>query len=83
MSRSGNSLDVFESLTNREEEVLAALGEGKTSKEVALLLALSPATVSAHRRALCRKLRAHSTAELIRIATVFRVFKRDQQMRLR
>src|SRR5262249_50779176 len=52
-------------LTPREHEVLLLIGEGKTSKEIATLLACSAETVSHHRKSLCRKLRVHSTAELV------------------
>jgi len=51
-------------LTKSEVAVLRLIGEGKTTKEIATLLSLSPNTVSTHRRSLCRKLDAHSTAEL-------------------
>jgi DNA-binding CsgD family transcriptional regulator len=52
----------------REREILTLLGQGKTSKEIAVSLDLSVTTISTHRRNICRKLGVHSTAELIRYA---------------
>jgi DNA-binding CsgD family transcriptional regulator len=56
-------------LTAREHEVMMLLGRGKTSKEIAIHLNISAATVGSHRKALCRKLNVHSTAELVHFAT--------------
>jgi DNA-binding CsgD family transcriptional regulator len=56
-------------LTTREHEVMILLGRGKTSKEIAIQLKISAATVGSHRKALCRKLNVHSTAELVHFAT--------------
>jgi DNA-binding CsgD family transcriptional regulator len=52
-------------LTNREAHVAFLIGQGKATKEIATALRLSPATVSSHCRSICRKLKAHSTAELV------------------
>jgi DNA-binding CsgD family transcriptional regulator len=57
-------------LTPRERQVLWLLGPGKTTKEISLILSIGYGTISAHRKALCRKLHTHSTAELIQLATV-------------
>jgi DNA-binding CsgD family transcriptional regulator len=54
-----------ELFTTRELEILELLGQGKTSKEIALLLNLRVTTIASHRKKICRKLGAHSTAELI------------------
>jgi DNA-binding CsgD family transcriptional regulator len=51
-------------LTAREREVLALIGRGETTKEIARILGISPATVGNHRKHLCRKLNMHSTARL-------------------
>lgn len=51
-------------LTTREADVLALIGRGKTTKEIAALLGISVETVGNHRKQLCRKLNIHSTAEL-------------------
>jgi len=57
--------DSYELLTAREREVLHLLAEGKSNKEIAGLLNLSPYTVETHRRNLQEKLNLHSLAELI------------------
>ena len=57
--------DSYELLTSREREVLQLLGEGKSNKEVAHLLNLSPYTVETHRSNLMEKLNLHSVPDLI------------------
>jgi two-component system response regulator NreC len=57
--------DTYELLTSREREVLHLLVEGKSNKEIAASLSLSPYTVETHRRNLQEKLNLHSFAELI------------------
>lgn len=52
-------------LTQREREVLDQLLAGRTSKEVARDLDISPRTVDAHRQNLLRKLEAASVKELL------------------
>jgi len=55
-------------LTAREREVFQLLALGKSNKEVASELDVSLGTAKKHRENLQRKLDAHSTAELARIA---------------
>lgn len=55
-------------LTERELQVLALIGEGKTTKQVAGELSLSVETVANHRKHICHKLGLHSTAELVAYA---------------
>ncbi len=55
-------------LTPREREVLQLLAEGRTTSEIAGIIHRSPETVRSHRLRIMRKLRLHSTAELIRFA---------------
>ena len=57
--------DSYELLTDREKEVLQLLAEGKTNKDVACLLNLSPQTIETHRANLMHKLGLHSTADII------------------
>lgn len=52
-------------LTAREQEVVQLLAEGKSSKEVATVLSLSPSTVETHRSNVMRKLDLHSIRDLI------------------
>lgn len=57
---------LFEQLTAREHEVLCELMEGRSNKEVAARLNLSPRTVEAHRAALFAKLGVSSLVQAIR-----------------
>ena len=57
--------DSFDLLTQREREVLQLLAEGKSNKEVATILNVSPLTVDTHRSNLMQKLNLHSTAEIV------------------
>lgn len=57
---------LFEQLTAREHEVLAELMEGRSNKEVAARLNLSPRTVEAHRAALFAKLGVSSLVQAMR-----------------
>jgi len=57
--------DSYELLTTREREVLQLLAEGKSNKDVANLLNLSPHTIETHRSNILQKLNLHSGAELI------------------
>jgi two-component system, NarL family, response regulator NreC len=57
--------DSYELLTEREREVLQLLAEGKSNKEVATVLGLSPYTVESHRNNLMQKLNLHNTADIV------------------
>jgi DNA-binding NarL/FixJ family response regulator len=52
-------------LTNREKQILQLIAEGKSNKEIAVLLDLSVNTVSVHRANLMEALGIHRTAELV------------------
>jgi FixJ family two-component response regulator len=52
-------------LTSREREVLELVLAGRTSKEIANALAISPRTAEAHRRSLLHKFGAASAKELV------------------
>lgn len=65
-STAGAHLDQhLAALTEREMEVLEHLQAGRTSKEIARALAISPRTAEAHRRNLLRKLGIGSVKELM------------------
>jgi two-component system, NarL family, response regulator NreC len=57
--------DSYELLTDREREILQLLAEGKSNKEVASVLNVSPYTVETHRTHLMQKLNLHNTAEIV------------------
>ena len=56
-------------LTDRERQVLQLVIEGKSNKEIAMVLGISPKTVSVHRTNIMSKLDVQNTVELIRYAT--------------
>ncbi len=58
----------LEKLTDREFDVFRLFGEGKTTKEIAESLHLSPKTVAVHRDNIKGKLELYTTAELLRHA---------------
>ncbi len=62
---SRNEAPDLPTLTAREREVTQLLAEGKSSKEVAVLLNLSTKTVETHRSNIMRKLDLHSIRDLV------------------
>lgn len=58
----------YAGLTVREREVLQLLAEGKSRKEIAELLYISPRTVETHRRQIMDKLNLRTNAELTKFA---------------
>ena len=66
--RSNVQDDGFAHLSSRERQVLQLVAEGKTTKEVAVVLGISTKTASAHRERLMKKLDVHETAGLVRYA---------------
>jgi DNA-binding NarL/FixJ family response regulator len=54
----------WDSVTQREKQVLQLVGEGYTSPEIAGLLSISPKTVDKHRANLMKKLDLHSASAL-------------------
>lgn len=60
--------DPYGTLTAREREVFHLVVDGKTTKEVAKALGISPKTAENHRTRLMEKLDVHNTAELVRYA---------------
>jgi two-component system response regulator NreC len=55
-------------LTPRERQVLQLVAEGKTTKEIAVVLGVSVKTAESHRTRLMEKLDVHETASLVRYA---------------
>ena len=60
--------DALGKLSDREKEVLKYIAEGKTGREIAAILYLSPNTVERHRANIMDKLGLHNRAELIKFA---------------
>jgi len=65
MMRERKVEDSYALLTEREREVLQLLAEGKSNKEAATVMNLSPYTVETHRANLMQKLGLHNTAEIV------------------
>lgn len=63
--RGATAVDRFESLSEREREVFQLIAEGRTNKEIAALLFISPSTVETHRARIMEKLDVHSAAEIV------------------
>lgn len=55
-------------LSSREKEVLQLIAEGKSSKEIADILFLSPKTVDVHRNNIMKKIDLHTIPELTKYA---------------
>jgi DNA-binding NarL/FixJ family response regulator len=62
------SASPYDSLTDREKQVLKLVAEGKSNKEVAQLLDISVKTAMSHREHVMAKLDLHSRTELIKFA---------------
>ena len=67
-TRNSDSLDLYDTLTNREREVLQLAAEGHTNAEIAGRLFISPRTVETHRANVMHKLGLRSQTELVRYA---------------
>jgi len=57
--------DRYDSLSEREREIFQLIAEGRSNKETAEVLGISPATVETHRGHIQQKLDVHNTAELV------------------
>lgn len=60
--------DRFDSLSDREREILQLIAEGHSNKEIAAILSVSPVTIETHRSHILQKLDVHNTAELVLFA---------------
>lgn len=61
-------IDIRDSITSREREILGLLSKGHNRKEISEMLFLSPHTVDYHRRQLLKKTNSRNIAQLIGIA---------------
>ena len=62
------SLDLYETLSTREREVLHLATEGHSNAEIAEKLFISPRTAETHRANMMRKLSLHTQTDLIKYA---------------
>jgi two-component system response regulator NreC len=65
---SDTALDLYETLTTREREILYMAAQGLTSAEIAERLMIGVRTVDTHRASMMRKLGLHTPLDLIRYA---------------
>ena len=62
-------------LTPRQREVLQLLTEGKSNKEIGVILGMTTKTAETHRAHILAKLRLHSMSELVRHAIRNRIIE--------
>jgi two-component system response regulator NreC len=60
--------DLYNRLSNREREVFQMIAEGRSTKEIADILCLSPSTVKTHRANIMEKLEMDNISQLIQFA---------------
>jgi DNA-binding NarL/FixJ family response regulator len=58
----------YDTLTPREQEVMALVAEGHSTNEIGEMLFISPKTVENHRSSIMRKLDLHNTIDIARYA---------------
>jgi DNA-binding NarL/FixJ family response regulator len=64
----GPAASILDTLTPREQQVMRLVAEGKTSKEVAVMLNLGVQTVRSYRKTLMKKLGVNNVAGLTQVA---------------
>lgn len=67
-ARGSETLDLYDTLTNREREVLHLAAEGHTNVEIGNRLFISPRTVESHRANVMHKIGLRCQTDLIRYA---------------
>lgn len=73
----GSSASPLEKLSDREFQVFELFGKGKTAKEIAAQLNLSPKTIAVHRDHIKEKMSFATSAEMIRQAVRWVETQRD------
>lgn len=76
--RPAGEQDLYETLTDREKQVLKLVAEGKSNKEVAEVLGISVKTAMTHREHVMVKLDLHNRTDLVRFALEKGVIPRTQ-----
>ncbi len=69
--------DSYDTLTDREKQVLCLVAEGKSNKEVAELLGISVKTAMSHREHILSKLGLHGRTDLVKFALARGVIRLD------
>jgi two-component system response regulator NreC len=68
IKKKSKGMDSFTQLTEREKVILKLIAEGKSSKEIASALWISPETVKVHRSNIRKKLKIKKVADLVTYA---------------
>ncbi|MHB8923523.1 MAG: LuxR C-terminal-related transcriptional regulator, partial [Thermoleophilia bacterium] len=68
MKSGSEPTSTFDTLTEREREILKLVAEGYTNREIAESLFISVKTVETHKANIMEKLNLHKRAELVRYA---------------
>jgi DNA-binding NarL/FixJ family response regulator len=70
--------DPYDTLTDREKQVLKLVAEGRSNKDVAEVLGISVKTAMSHREHVMEKLGVHNRTELVRFAIKKGVIRVDE-----
>ncbi|HSB70148.1 MAG TPA: response regulator transcription factor [Candidatus Methylomirabilis sp.] len=73
-------VDLYSTLTAREQEVMQLAAQGRKVSEIAARLEVSPRTVETYRANIMRKLKLHSQGDLIRYALQRRIVPLDGEL---
>ena len=65
--------DLFKKISPRQREILQLLAEGKSGKEIASVLNISPRTVEFHKYRMMAQLKIKTSAELVQYAVKHRI----------
>jgi DNA-binding NarL/FixJ family response regulator len=65
--------DLFKKISPRQREILQLLAEGKSGKEIASVLNISPRTVEFHKYKMMEQLKIKTSAELVQYAVKHRI----------
>lgn len=68
LKKSSSREDLYSKLSNREREVFQIIAEGRSTKEIAAILCISPSTVKTHRTKIMEKLEIDNISQLIQFA---------------
>jgi DNA-binding NarL/FixJ family response regulator len=71
----------LERLTPRQREVVKLIAEGRSTKQIALILNTSDKTIESHRRQLMERLDIHNTAGLVRYAVYAGLIRLEDWLR--
>jgi two-component system response regulator NreC len=76
--RRGQDFDPYETLTNRERQILHLAAGGCSNNEIARRLTISSRTVEVHRAKVMAKLDLHNQSELVRFAIQRGIFSMNE-----